>query len=39
MYTVPIDGPDAMYDSTFSVYPSILTNEELEYAVGYRVWG
>jgi hypothetical protein len=33
MYTVPIDGPDAMYDITFSVYPSTLTKKELEYAV------
>jgi hypothetical protein len=33
MYTVPIDGPEATYDITFSVYPSTLTKEELEYAV------
>jgi hypothetical protein len=30
MYSVPLNGPDPIYDDTFSVYPSSLTKKELE---------
>jgi len=30
MFSVPIDGPDPMYDDTFTIYPVPLTQEELE---------
>ena len=33
MYSVPINGPDPIYDDTFSKYPSTLTVEELESVV------
>jgi len=33
MYSVPINGPDPIFDDTFSVYPSTLTRKELESVV------
>jgi hypothetical protein len=33
MYSVPINGPDPIYDDTFSKYPSTLTIKELESVV------
>jgi len=30
MFSLPIDGPDPMYDDTFTIYPGPLTQEELE---------
>jgi hypothetical protein len=29
MFSAPINGPDPIFDDTFSVYPSSLTKEEL----------
>jgi hypothetical protein len=36
MYSVPINGPDPVYDDTFSKYPSTLTIEEIESVVKYE---
>jgi hypothetical protein len=33
MYSVPINGPDPIYDDTFTPYPPSLTREELEKVV------
>jgi hypothetical protein len=30
MFSVPINGPDPIYDDTFCVYPPSVTREELE---------
>jgi hypothetical protein len=36
MHSVPINGPDPIYDDTFSKYPSTLTIEEIESVVKYE---
>lgn len=36
MYSLPINGPDPIYDDTFSKYPSTLTIEELEHVVKFE---
>jgi hypothetical protein len=33
MFSAPINGPDPMFDDTFSVYPSSLTKDELINAI------
>lgn len=33
MFSVPINESDPMHDDTFSVYPSSLTKDELEYVI------